>query len=88
MLPYQRHQRKQQANNRIQQSSFDFIKLLYNKPFWIFDKDQHLQKAIESKQNCCFNHVVSLPTKDGRCYPLFEYEKLLFNTLMYQSDSK
>ena len=32
--------------------------------------------------NCCFNHVVGLPTKDKKEYPLFDYEKILYDSLM------
>lgn len=28
-----------------------------------------------------FNHTIGLPTKNGQTFPLFDYEKLLFDTL-------
>jgi hypothetical protein len=31
---------------------------------------------------CCFNHIVGLPQKDGEEYPIFDYEKLLYDALM------
>jgi hypothetical protein len=34
-----------------------------------------------------FNHVVGLPQKDKREYPLFDYEKLLYDALMHPSSS-
>jgi len=66
--------------------SFDISQLL-NKPFWIWDKEEHRQQAQASNGNCCFNHVVGLPQKDKREYPLFDYEKVLYDTLIAESVS-
>ena len=85
-LPFQRTQKIRQSGNQRQNSnqlsSFDILR---NKPFWIWDKAEHLQKAIELKQNCCFNHIVGLPHKAGIPLPLFDYEKLMYDTLMNSS---
>ena len=35
--------------------------------------------------NCCFNHVVGLPTKNKREFRLFDYEKILYDSLMQPS---
>ena len=32
--------------------------------------------------NAPFNHVLGLPTKDKKEYPLFDYEKILFDSLI------
>jgi hypothetical protein len=77
VVPYQRHQKRRQQ----QASSFDISQLL-NKPFWIWDKEEHRQRALSSSGNCCFNHIVGLPEKDKKEYPLFDYEKLLYDSLM------
>ena len=31
-------------------------------------------------RNMYFNHVIGLPRKNGQEFPLFDYERLLFNT--------
>ena len=41
-----------------------------------------MQQAQASNSNCCFNHVVGLPQKDKKEYPLFDYEKILYDELM------
>ena len=41
-----------------------------------------MQQAQASNGNCCFNHVVGLPQKDKKEYPLFDYEKILYDALM------
>ncbi len=77
-IPYQRHQ-KQRRLIQEQNSSFD---ILLNKPFWIWDKEEHLRLAQETNEQCCFNHIVGLPVKDNKEYPLFDYEKLLYDSLL------
>ena len=58
------------------------LDVLRNKPFWIWNKQEHLKQAVESNQQCCFNYIVKCPTKGGKKYPLFDYEKLLYDTLL------
>jgi hypothetical protein len=84
VIPYQRHQKKRQRNQK-QESSFDFSDLS-GKPFWIWDKVEHLRLAEETNEHCCFNHIVGLPQKDKTKYPLFDYEKLLYDTIMILSN--
>jgi hypothetical protein len=87
-VPYQRrHQklRKNQSNSNSKSFSFD---IFYQKPFWIWDKEEHLKQAIETNQNCCFNHIVGLPVKDGKQFPLFDYEKIMYNNLILESEDK
>jgi hypothetical protein len=38
---------------------------LYNKPFWIWDIAEHKLEYIKTNGNCCFNHIIGLPKKDG-----------------------
>ena len=86
-MPYQRHQKQRQYNQKQQQqdlTSFDLTNL-QGKPFWIWDKEEHLRLAEETNEQCCFNHIVGLPVKNGKEYPLFDYEKKLFNALMYNN---
>jgi hypothetical protein len=56
---------------------FDILR----KPFWIWDHEKHKQEDIDTKGECCFNHLISCPTKNGQEKPLFDYEKLLYDSL-------
>ena len=38
---------------------------LRDKPFWIWDQRQHKQEDIKTRGDCCFNHIIGLPQKDG-----------------------
>jgi len=52
-----------------------------NKPFWIWDIEEHKQADIESKGDCCFNHIIGLPKKNDIERPIFDYEKIVFECL-------
>ena len=53
--------------------------ILRDKPFWIWDYEKHVQEDINTKGQCCFNHLISCPTKNREEKPLFDYEELLYN---------
>ena len=81
-LPYQLHQKLRQAQQqRTIRSSFDISQLL-NKPFWIWDRREHLALARETNEHCCFNHIVGLLVKDKVEHPIYDYEKILYDTLL------
>ena len=61
---------------------------LRNNPFWIWDPNQHKQQDIKTKGGCCFNHVIGLPRKDGIEKSIFDYEKLLYDSLLIPNPSK
>ena len=48
---------------------------LRDKPFWIWNTKQHKQEDIKTNGECCFNHIIGLPRKDGIDKPLFDYER-------------
>jgi len=50
--------------------------------FWRWGDKSHKTEASASIDNYCFNHSISLPTKDGRVMPLFDYEKMLHKVLL------
>ncbi len=79
-LPYQNHQKaRQQQGTRTSSSSG--LGIFLDKPFWIWDQKQHREEFINKEGSCCFNHIIGLPVKDKKEYPLFDYEELLFNQL-------
>ena len=45
-------------------------------------------QATSTRYNgkCCFNHVVGLPQKDKQEYPMFDYEKILYDSLLIQKN--
>jgi hypothetical protein len=55
---------------------------LQNKPFWIWNIEEHKQEDVRTDGNCCFNHIIGLPQKDGLDKPLYDYEKIIFDALV------
>ena len=58
---------------------------LQNKPFWIWDIQEHKQEDIRTNGECCFNHIIGLPQKDGVDKPLYDYEEIIFDSLVTQN---
>jgi hypothetical protein len=65
----------------IRQQTKIFERLL-NKPFWIWDQQQHKQEGIRINGDCCFNHIIGLPRKDGIDKPLHDYEEIILDSLV------
>ena len=63
-------------------------KILKDKPFWIWDKQQHKLEDIRTNGDCCFNHIIGLPQKDGNDKPLYDYEEIIFDSLITQNTNK
>jgi hypothetical protein len=69
-----------------QQQSRLFQRLL-NKSFWIWNIDEHKQEDIKTSGDCCFNHIIGLPQKDGADKPLYDYERIIFDTLVTRNNT-
>jgi hypothetical protein len=71
----QEQEHQKQSNNLALLSS-----RLRNKPFWIWNIQEHKRKDIATMGDSCFNHIVGLPTKNGVEKPMFDYQKLLYDS--------
>ena len=60
------------------------LERLQSKPFWIWNIEEHKQENIRTNGDCCFNHIIALPQKDGIDKPLYDYEKIIFDCLLPQ----
>lgn len=81
-LPFQKHRQQQKGISTAKTLSFNSsFQILKDKPFWIWDQDEHRAQYIKLDGNCCFNHIIGLPVKNGKQFPLFDYEQLLFERL-------
>lgn len=54
------------------------------KPFWIWSsaKAGQSHRKLYPNSNCCFNHILGLPKKNGKEYGMFDYELILYKALM------
>ena len=70
------------ANSMTEGYQEQVLQLLKDKPFWIWNEPKHKDEFIKTNGQCCFNDIVGRPLKDGREYPIFDYEKLLYDSLL------
>jgi hypothetical protein len=64
------------------QSELNAVLQIRDKPFWIWDRDQHRLEHIKTKGHCCcFNHIIGLPKKDNKDMPLLPYQRTLYDSL-------
>lgn len=61
---------------------FEYLNKLRNQPFWIWNTTIHKQRDIDTAGQCCFNHIVGLPNKEKIERPMFDYEKLIYDSLI------
>ena len=62
---------------------------LHNKPFWIWNVEEHKLQDVRTNGDCCFNHIIGLPQREGQDKPLYDYEKIIFDYLIAsQFDTK
>ena len=54
---------------------------LHNKPFWIWDVEKHKREDVKTDGYCCFNHIIGLPQRNAIDKPLYDYEKIIFDSL-------
>jgi hypothetical protein len=71
----------QNQNNNIIKSSNNDFDIFHNLPFWIWNQQEHKKQDILTKGKCCFNHVIGLPLKNNIEYPLFDYQKIIFDAI-------
>jgi hypothetical protein len=65
-----------------EQTSSNELDRLRDKSFWIWNVEDHKQEDINTNGECCFNHIIGLPTKGGVQKRLFDYEELLYNSIL------
>ncbi|MFL6384337.1 MAG: DEAD/DEAH box helicase family protein [Nitrososphaeraceae archaeon] len=79
---------KKRVSLQVSQEETRLFERLKGKPFWIWDKQQHKQEDIRTNGDCCFNHIIGLPQKDGVDKPFYDYEQLIFDSLATHNSNK
>jgi hypothetical protein len=80
-LTFKELQKLVQSNGNQYSFNIDLQAKLQNKPFWIFDKDEHRQEHIRTNGLCCWWHGIGCPQKDGRDMPVLPYQRILYEAL-------
>ncbi len=79
---------KKRVSLETTQQQYKLTERLHNKPFWIWNIADHKQEDIIANGDCCFNHIIGLPQKDGDDKPLYDYEQIIFDSLIGSNSSK
>jgi hypothetical protein len=58
------------------------LQRLRNKEFWYWFERRHKEIDRITKGDCCMQHIIGLPKKDGKEMPIFEYERQLYRALV------
>jgi hypothetical protein len=73
----------QKYEEREQQQDSPEMRQLINRcrnvPFYYWGRNSH--KTADPINCICFNHILGLPEKHGKKYPLFDYEHMVFRAL-------
>ena len=76
---------KKRVSLELGQQQSSLTETLHNKPFWIWNIAEHKLEDIKTNGNCCFNHIIGLPQKDRNDKPLYDYEQIIFDSLVTQN---
>ena len=87
LIDIQRPKENSQLRSNDTQQQSRFFESLQNKPFWIWNVEQHKQEDVITNGLCCFNHIIGLPKKEGEEKAIFDYEKILYYVLLDNDDS-
>jgi hypothetical protein len=58
---------------------------LQDKPSSVWNIEEHKQEDVRTNGGCCFNHIIGLPLKEGVEKPIFDYQKLLYDSCLFQT---
>jgi hypothetical protein len=81
---------KKRVSLETAQQQCKLFQRLIDKPFWIWNIKEHKQEDVKTNGDCCFNHIIGLPQKDGNDKALYDYEEIIFDALVthYGNDNK
>jgi hypothetical protein len=72
---------KKKVSLEVTQQQSRLFEQLQNKPFWIWNIKEHKKEDVRTNGDCCFNHIIGLPQKDGTDKPLYDYQEIIFDSL-------
>src|SRR5438067_3319361 len=76
---------KKKVSLEIIQQQFKLLDVYKDKPFWIWNIEEHKQEDIKTDGDCCFNHIIGLPQKDSVDRPLYDYQGIIFESLVTEN---
>jgi hypothetical protein len=82
LLQQQKQQQQQQRGVN------ELFESLQNKLFWIWNVEEHKLEDARTNGDCCLNRIIGLPQKDGNDKPIYDYEKIIFDTLVTKAANR
>ena len=79
---------KKKVSLEVTKQQSRLFERLQNKPFWIWNSEENRQEDIKTNGDCCFNHIIGLPNKDGTHKPLYDYQRKILESLVSQNSNK
>jgi len=73
---------KKKVSLEVKQQQSRLFQRLQRKPLWIWNIQEHKREDVRTDGDCCFNHIIGLPQRDGQDKPLYDYEKIIFDYLI------
>ncbi len=73
---------KKRISLEITSQQAKLFERLQKKPFWIWNIEEHKLEDTRTNGDCCFNHIIGLPEKNTIDKPLYDYEKMVFDSLI------
>jgi Terminase large subunit, T4likevirus-type, N-terminal len=72
IIPYPFYNNNNSGNQLLSENKI--LDIFLGKPFWISDNEKHDLEFLIEKGNCCFNHIIGLPVKNGIEHIIYDYE--------------
>jgi hypothetical protein len=73
---------KKRISLEITSQQAKLFERLQKKPFWIWNIEEHKLEDTRTNGDCCFIHIIGLPEKNTIDKPLYDYEKMVFDSLI------
>jgi len=67
--------------NNLVVDNRNLLDIFIGKPFWIWDQAEHDKAFVETNGQCCHVDILGRPQKDGIDFPIFNYQKLIYDAL-------
>ncbi len=69
------------SDNSLLSDYKDSLDVFLERSFWIWDQQEHNQPYQKAVCQCCFNHIIGLPEKNNKQYPIFPLQEQIYNSI-------
>jgi hypothetical protein len=69
------------SDNPLLSDYSDSLDIFKDKPFWIWEQEEHNRQFTKTVGQCCFNHIIGKPIKNNKEYPIFPFQQTIYNAI-------